>query len=213
MITQHRYLIEKAEGGCNTDSIAGFPRICLPYLGEKFFPAKDAVIIDIGAGWGHSCLPLKWSGYSNLIAVDSDPSAKKTFEQEGINFYHLNIEKEGLPFQDSTADVILSFLLIEHLHDSANFFKEASRVLKKGGFLIITTHDWRKQYKIFWRDHTHIHPYDKESIGKLLHCFEFEIVWLKSFGYFRGIGRSGLWKIWKPLMFTGMDLIAVGKKL
>jgi len=44
-----------------------------------------------------------------------------------------------LPFGDNTFDVLCSFQVIEHLEKPEHFFKEANRVLKKDGLLIIST--------------------------------------------------------------------------
>lgn len=200
------------ESGYHTDTIDEFHFKCLTHLAKNFFPYKDSIIVDIGAGWGHCLIPLKTIGYKRLIAIDIDTSASEKLEKEGIQFINSDIEKEKLPFQNSTIDVVLSFFVIAHLKDPTNFLGETFRVLREGGIFIIVTPDWRKQYKTFWRDHTHVHPYDKISIRRLLRCFKFDIVWIKSFGAMRGIGRLKLWKLFETLMFTGNSLIAVAKK-
>lgn len=46
----------------------------------------------------------------------------------------------SLPFKSACADTILSLQVFEHLNDPARAMKEVSRVAKKGGCLIITTH-------------------------------------------------------------------------
>jgi len=212
MTIKKKYLLEMTNSGYSMDAISDFHRLSLPYLGEKYFPSKDSRIMDIGAGWGHCLLPLKAAGYKNLTAVDCDPSACERLKQEGITFFNIDIETGRLPLQDSTIDGIISFYMIEHLKDTTNLLNECFRLLKKGGYCLMVTADWRKQYKTFWRDHTHVQPYDKESIARLFRCFEFDIIWVRSFGCMRGIGRSGLWKIWPSLMFTGSNLIIAAKK-
>ena len=196
----------------HVDNIDEFQAIAIPFLAKKFIKENDGVILDIGTGWGHCPIILKSVGYNNLSAVDLDSSSRERLEQEEIKFYHLDIEKDRIPFQDSTVDIVLSFHLIEHLHDPTNLLKEALRILKEDGLLIVATPDWRKQYKTFWSDHTHLHPYDKISIARLLNCFCFEVLWLKSFGVMRGLGRTGLWKFLNFLMFTGKNIIVVARK-
>lgn len=212
MASKFRYLEEMKETGYSTDTISDFHYECLSFLAKRFFPKKDSVIVDIGAGWGHCLIPLKREGYKNLTAIDVDLSASERLEKESIAFFNIDIEREKLPFQNSTVDVVLSFFVIAHLKDPANFLSETFRILRGGGTLIIVTPDWRKQYKTFWRDHTHVHPYDKVSIARILRCFKFEIIDVNSFGVFRGIGRLKLWKLWKSLMFTGANLIAIARK-
>ena len=212
MANKHQYLQEMAASGYNTDTIDDFHRLCLPYLADRYFPSKDSKIMDIGVGLGHCLLPLKAAGYRNLTAIDYDSFSCERLEQEGIQFFDLDIEVGKIPLQDAMIDGIISFHMIEHLKDPTNLINESFRLLKRGGHCLIVTPDWRKQYKTFWRDHTHVHPYDKRSIERLLCCFGFEIIRIGSFGCMRGIGSSGLWKIWPSLMFTGVDLIAVAKK-
>lgn len=212
MSSKYRYCEEMRESGYNTDKIDCFHYDCMSYLSKSFFSSKDSTILDVGAGWGHCLIPLKSLGYNNLFALDIDPSPSNRLEEEGIKYFNIDIEKDKLPFQDSTIDVALSFFVIAHLKDPTNFLSEVFRILRKDGTLIIVTPDWRKQYKTFWRDHTHVHPYDKVSIGRLLRCFKFDVVWIKSYGAIRGTGRLKLWKLWKPLMFTGSNLISVARK-
>jgi len=209
---KNNYLKEMAESGYNPENIDVFHQVCLAYLADKFFPDKNIRILDIGAGQGHCLFPLKGKGYLNLWTADIDNFNKDLFEKNKIRFIQLDVEKQKFPVKDNFFDVILSFHLIEHLKDPTNFLSENYRILKKDRVFILVTPDWRKQYKIFWRDPTHVHPYDKESIGRILRCFNFSPFWIKSFGAFRGIGRTGLRKFIKPLMFTGYDPIAISRK-
>lgn len=206
------YLKEIKESSNNQESIDDFHYFCLSYLGENFFSDKNAKILDIGAGLGHSLLPLKKFGWNNLYAVDIDNFNQDFFKKNDIDFNLADIERNKLPYEDNFFDVVLTFHVVEHLQSPNNFLNEIYRVLKKGGILILVTPDWRKQYKIFWRDHTHVHPYDKESINRLVKCFGFIPLKIQSFGVLRGFGRLKIWKLIKSFMFTGIDLIIIAKK-
>lgn len=205
------YLKEMAKAGYNSDNIGTFHRICLPYLGKRFFPQKSSRILDIGAGQGHCIFPLKNCGYENLIAADVDDRNKKLFEDNGVTFMQLDVESDSFPLPEDSFDVILLFHVIEHLKDSLHLLSEVHRMLGSGGVFVLVTPDWRKQYKTFYRDHTHIRPYDKVSIARLLGCSRFDPVLIRSFGVLRGFGRTGIWKFIKPLMFSGSDIIAISK--
>lgn len=207
------YLQQMVDAGYAIQNIDDFHKIALPFLGEKFFPDKDLKILDIGAGSGHSLIPLKSAGWKNLWALDLDDFNKNMFQNNGINFVKVDLELDKASFNDNFFDVILSFHVIEHIKNLDNYLNEIGRVLKKDGIFILVTPDWRKQYKTFWRDHTHVHPYDKESVERALKCYGFNPVFIKRFGVLRGVGRLGIWKIFKPFIFTGIDLIAVSKKI
>jgi len=209
---RQNYLREMLELGYSPENIDSFHLSSVPYLATKFFPDKETKVLDIGAGQGHCLIPLKQEGYDNLWAADIDSFNKDLFQKNSIQFFQIDIETQPFPVEDDFFGVILSFHLIEHVSDPTNFLKEAYRILKKEGILILVTPDWRKQYKVFWRDHTHVRPYDKVSIARILRCFSFEPFSVTSFGVLKGIGRSNLWRILKNLMFTGQDLIAVSKK-
>lgn len=49
------------------------------------------------------------------------------------------ITDDSIPFADNSFDVLYAGEVIEHLVDTDSFMREASRVLKKDGLLIITT--------------------------------------------------------------------------
>ena len=212
MTSRHHYVSDMVESGYTMDSIGSFHCICMPYLGKMFFPDEESRILDIAVGSGHCSIPLLSAGYKNLYGIDIDPYNFKILEEKGISCFQVDVESEPFPFEEGSMDAVLSFHLIEHLREATLFMSESHRVLDKGGHLILVTPDWRRQYKIFWRDHTHVRPYDKESIARLLRCFDFQVIWLKSFGVLRGISRSRIWKVWNSLMFTGRDLIAVARK-
>ncbi len=191
------------------DTLSPFQNRSLEYLGNTFFPDKGSSILDIGSGNGHSLLPLHNAGWKNLWALDRDEFNKDFFLDRNISFACADVNRDTYPFEDNFFDVIISFHLIEHLNNPHNFLLEARRALKQGGIFFIVTPDWRKQYKTFWRDHTHVHPYDKESISRLLRSYEFSDISVKSFGLRQGLGRFIFWKFFPGLYFTGLDIIAL----
>lgn len=199
-------------GGYGPGEIDAFHRICLPYLGNKYFPDKLSPILDIGIGSGHCALSLLDAGWKNVYGFDIDGFYKKYFEERGIHFNEGDIQTEKLPYDDNFFGGVVSFHVVEHLANASNYMMEIARVLKPGGVALIVTPDWRKQYVTFYRDHTHVHPYDKESIARLARANGF-IAEIKSFGVFRGLGRTGLWKRIPKFMFTGIDMICIVKKL
>ena len=104
-------------------------------------------VLDIGCGHGWYCFRLidKWNFEGNIIGVD--------ISEHNISIFKSEIEKrriadrlcakvanaEELPFPDNQFDLVYSTEALEHIESPEKVFAEASRVLKAGGRLIITT--------------------------------------------------------------------------
>lgn len=208
----NNYLKEIAGDNRKISDIDDFHRLFLPYIGNIFFPSKESKILDVGVGLGDCLFPLKEKGWNNFSALDIDDFNKGVLAENGIDFFCLDFEKDRFPSTDDYFDVVLSFHVIEHLANPDNYLKEIRRVLKPGGHFFLVTPDWRKQFRTFWRDPTHVHPYDKESLGRIFKSYEFTDFQIKSFGVFSGLGRTGFWRFFKKLMFTGSNIIVIARK-
>ncbi len=55
-------------------------------------------------------------------------------------------------------------------------------------------------------------PYDKTSIEGVIVRYGFRKIVVNSFGLARGVGRLGLYQLFKKLIFSGSDLIYIGRK-
>jgi len=93
---------------------------------------------------------------------------------EGIDFDTCNIERDRLPFEDNRFDLVCSLAVIEHLADPSMFLKEAKRVCKIGGIIILSTPNWKCCIRDFYDDPTHIRPYTPESLKSLMHLAGFK---------------------------------------
>ena len=92
-------------------------------------------ILDLGCGQGHFSFNLQEQGF-DITCCDV---AEDNFQyHDCIPFKKGNIY-EGLPFTDSSFDYVLFIETIEHLEKPYEAIAEISRVLKKGGTLILST--------------------------------------------------------------------------
>lgn len=203
-----------AEQGYNPEAIGSFHHKMMPWLANNLVQVNhDDLIVDIGAAQGHGIIPLKRSGYSNISVVDIDTYNFEMFKNRyQFNCHQCDVENDFLPFDNNSVGWTINFHLIEHLNNPNHFLNEVFRVLKPGGSVTLVTPDWRKQYKTFYRDPTHIHPYDKVSIGRLLRMAGFVSIRTFSWGSRYGLGRLQGFR-WHPAFgMIGNDLLALAHK-
>ena len=96
--------------------------------------------LDLGCGTGRHSLWLSGAGAA-VTAVDFSPGmmerARLKPGAERVRFLAHDLQ-ERLPFRDAAFDIVVSGLVLEHLHDMPGFFAEARRVLKRGGRAVVS---------------------------------------------------------------------------
>lgn len=89
----------------------------------------------------------------------------------GIRAIKLDINNELLPYKDKYFDFVFAGELIEHLFDPDHLFSEVYRVLKEGGFFLITTPNlasWHNRVALLFGYQPHYSEVStKYSVGKL----------------------------------------------
>lgn len=109
------------------------------YLLEKVVEVvssqKKGKILDLGCGDGKTGKRLFDLGFE-VEAFDMD---KDRFEfHKEIRFSNGNLN-DPLPYSDNTFDYIIFMEVIEHIYNPGFVISEISRILKKGGKLILST--------------------------------------------------------------------------
>lgn len=98
--------------------------------------SKSATLLDIGCSTGRMFHLAQETGFAkdNVWGVDIDDYLIDTHT---INVKICDVNKENLPFDDESFDVITAIYVVEHLENPFHFFRECCRILKKGGLCVV----------------------------------------------------------------------------
>jgi 2-polyprenyl-3-methyl-5-hydroxy-6-metoxy-1,4-benzoquinol methylase len=110
------------------------------FLARSLCRGKD--VLDIASGEGYGTALLAQTA-ANAIGVDLDSASVEyaTRVYRSANLRYIQGEATQIPLESESVDVIVSFETIEHFFDHESFLKEARRVLRPSGFMIISTPD------------------------------------------------------------------------
>ena len=102
-------------------------------------PDKSAKLLDLGCRDGIFTLELgKRVGTEQLYGVDVVPDFIEQSEAKGIRAYQADLN-EPLPLDSDSFDIVHANQVLEHIYHTDLFLKEIYRVLKPGGYAVIST--------------------------------------------------------------------------
>ena len=133
---------------------------------------SEARVLDVGCGDGqHTLLFQKKVGCKKTIGIDGLAGRVKAANRRGIEAIVCDLEKKW-PLKSGSFDVVISNQVIEHLSDIDHFIEEIYRVLKPGGYCVISTENLSSWHNIFalilgFQDFSH-HLIRKAHVGNPL---------------------------------------------
>jgi len=137
-------------------------RLLKAYVVAENYIRGDVLEVGCGEGRGIDRILPRAASYSAIDKIAEVIDRLKAKYPAG-KFFSGNIPPLG-PFADNSFDIVITFQVIEHIQDDVAFLKEIHRVLKPGGFAMITTPNRPMSLS---RNPWHIREYTGRELGDL----------------------------------------------
>jgi 2-polyprenyl-3-methyl-5-hydroxy-6-metoxy-1,4-benzoquinol methylase len=157
----------------------------------------DEEILRLNARYILSNIPAPKSSHSKILDVGCaygfllDEARKRGWNTYGIelnqeaadyakNHLHLNVTRKMVAqadFPDSTFDCVVMIGTIEHFQDPVAVIKKASRLLKPGGHLAVTTINTKGIVRLFAiKPPEHLYYFSDQNLARLLESHGLKVV-------------------------------------
>jgi len=145
-------------------------------------PEQPKKILDIGCGTGETLTYLKTQfPKTQMQGIDLSPEAVKFTLKRGHKAKKSAATK--LPFKDNTFDAILLLDVIEHIKDDYAVIKEAKRVLKPGGVIVLTAPALQFIWTSFDENQGHFRRYNRHRLIDIATKNKLKINFLSYFNF------------------------------
>jgi SAM-dependent methyltransferase len=190
---------------------------------------KKPRVVEVGCGTGFFLEQLRGLGVTDVYGVEPGESMVNQASGWLKRKIHVGTFKSGL-FSANQFDAVFCFHTLDHMLFPRAFIKEAYKILKPGGLVLIVVHDsqgwsvklWGEWSPIF--DVEHIYLFDKQNLSAVFKRDKFEIIdvfdlvntypleyWLKMSGLPRWVKSVGRW-LNLPVSFKGGNIALVARK-
>ena len=137
-----------------------FQRSILAYYKAAEIVSGDVLEIGTGMGYGVDVVAPATAKFTTI-----DKTAPKFENPLPENVVFRQMAVPPLDFADESFDYVISFQVIEHIENDAEFVREVSRVLRKGGKFIVSTPNAPMSLT---RNPWHVREYRIEELKALL---------------------------------------------
>lgn len=153
---------------------------------NSFGIEKGDIVADFGSGAGYFAVPMAKAVNSKgkVYAVDILPSSLEVVDKKAqtenltnIELVQADLEKENsTKIADSSADFAVMANLLFQLENKASVFREAKRILKSGGKLIVI--DWAPGKIVLGPPESHRVSADQVQVAAMINGFKQIKQWL-----------------------------------
>ena len=124
------------------DSVSEKKEFTTPFQAEAFsrYVGKDALIVDIGCGYGRTLNELYQQGYSHLIGFDFSPEMIRRGQRQFPDLDLRVKEDETIALQDASVDAVILFAVLTCIvknGDQQKLISEIHRILKPNGIIYV----------------------------------------------------------------------------
>lgn len=147
-------------------------------IGASLSRKKRQKVLDVGTGFGStaSFLTTRLPKGSKIWTVDPSKEmlkeVRKKLAEDGtgpIPIEFMQADASKLDFEDDFFDVIVSVMVLHHLENLGKVLKELSRVLKRGGRLLLADYvPDAGRYLVFEKRHAVSDFYPPEKVAKII---------------------------------------------
>lgn len=138
--------------------------------------------LDVGPGTGRWLTFLKDKEAKELHAIDISRVSLDKCKHICNSTHKIDVESETFPYESDYFDIVISFMVMEHLRDPGNYLSEIVRVAKPNGIVLISIPNilsFLSRIRIVLgfmpsaisSDRTHVKFYNKKSLKELLAGF------------------------------------------
>ncbi|MGD2045650.1 MAG: methyltransferase domain-containing protein [Gemmatimonadota bacterium] len=145
-IAETAFFVPRADEGDRLVDLGTHPLVL--HVVAEIAGYEDARGVDLREG-GEPSWPVR------LPETDWAPSRE-------YRIHNADLQRDLLPFPDASVDVVTSFETLEHLLDPMHLLIEANRILKPGGWLVLTTPNpisWRSVLRAAVHKHPLLFPF------------------------------------------------------
>lgn len=176
----------------------------------------DAKLLDLGCFEGELTVKLgNYVGTKELYGVDVVLAVLHKAKKRGIQVQKGNLNSI-FPYRSNFFDVVHANQVIEHMYDSDMFLSEIYRILKPGGYAIISTENGSSWINIIasimgWQIFSLTNISSKRlGIGNPLAMFRHQKIAYASFGHIRIYNYWGLKEYFEVMGFSVEDIKGAG---
>ena len=123
--------------------------------------ADRSAVADVGTSVGGNLRLLADIGFSDVRGVDASPVAVEYCTKRGFDRVTQG-DVCDLPMPDRNLDLVLATDVVEHVEDDAAAMREIYRVLKPGGYALITV----PAFRILWGHQDELSHHKRRYQGK-----------------------------------------------